>query len=981
MTSPPTAEQLFARFRETGDRAALALLYDQVAPRLFWIAVRHATHAGEAEDLVQDALLRAIRNAVRFEDGRPVMPWLCGILTNVARERARATDAHRSIDAVPQAGGDPVDRARLAELEQLVAEGAADLDDPYREVVQLHLIGGLAPAEIATTLTRHPNTVRTQLARGLRQLRARLPAGLAPLVAMYVTTRRAWPAMRRRLVQRAVGARPVATVPPSRPAVVAACIAVAVLVLSWLLVAPRLPPSADREQVDTAQGAPATMTALTGTVARRRPAGATPEGVASSHPPNRRVVQRVLVVDAQDRPVADAVLMLHAAMPNRHERDAFEQGLVRVATTDARGVATFDDVPFRQRGRLCFLPGGAGRMVDLGPDRRVTAETTLRLTGGVVDDQGMGVADARVWASALAGGNEGIPVAECDETGAFAFTLIDAARAVVWAASAGCESSPMEVVLQRTGERELSLRVRTSTRRVHGRVIGPDGRAVGGCRVEVFGEDPSGTPIAPTVTRAGEDGAFALVGVPRARLIVIARNPGLAPCHVLLSPDDVLGPIRLAMVRGATIRGRVIDAANLSRRGLVAVYPALGNRDRLYWPRLSNVALVGPRGEFELRNVSPGRVALELISVATNGLVAEAFDVADGEVRTWNPFVDRSRSIVGRVVDEAGQPRRLAVMVTDGQGMALRVLSEAAGTFSTAGLRDGTYRLAALGSPHGDSMSWAERTVRPGGPDFEWRVPTPSCGLELRVTGQPQPRVLRVWRPGSLKRSRFGIGADGAVAASGLPAGSVQAGVERADRSVQYLGQFELMEGEVLRMGEVKMLASGRWSAELLLPDGVELGDTTGEIREVHGATGSHLRMRRGRLQSRRPLAPGRYALTFRGDRIQPIRREFDVMPGVETQERIELRVGTPVRIEVEFDFTRGQMTGNYATVQVMTDRGEVVHRDSYLVRDRELVIELGLGPGRYRAVATADWGGRNEGWFAVQDHGEVPLVVPLFVR
>src|SRR5262245_9880701 len=86
-------EQLFARFRRARDLEALAEVFDRTAPELLELG-RHLTRGrGEAEDLVQAAFLAALEGADRFEPGRELVPWLVGILANLARqarERRRA---------------------------------------------------------------------------------------------------------------------------------------------------------------------------------------------------------------------------------------------------------------------------------------------------------------------------------------------------------------------------------------------------------------------------------------------------------------------------------------------------------------------------------------------------------------------------------------------------------------------------------------------------------------------------------------------------------------------------------------------------------------------------------------------------------------------------------------------------------------------------------------------------------------------------
>ena len=91
--APP--ETLFARFRATGDPAALAGVFDQLAPQLLLVAA-HLLRDGSAEDLVQATFLDAIQHAQRWDPSRKLAPWLVGMLGNhlhEARRQQRRTPA------------------------------------------------------------------------------------------------------------------------------------------------------------------------------------------------------------------------------------------------------------------------------------------------------------------------------------------------------------------------------------------------------------------------------------------------------------------------------------------------------------------------------------------------------------------------------------------------------------------------------------------------------------------------------------------------------------------------------------------------------------------------------------------------------------------------------------------------------------------------------------------------------------------------
>lgn len=178
-------EAAFRSFRDHGDADAFAEVWDQSADRLHQIARRIAPDPGDAEEAIQRTFLAALEGAQSFQDGRALMPWLLAILrrqlAQVARER------HRALRRVARDGRVPLDPSELAakrEFDQELTRAIERLPEHLRPVLRLRLWHGLAPRAIAETLERSPSTVRTQLARGLAQLRALLPKCLAA-VALF----------------------------------------------------------------------------------------------------------------------------------------------------------------------------------------------------------------------------------------------------------------------------------------------------------------------------------------------------------------------------------------------------------------------------------------------------------------------------------------------------------------------------------------------------------------------------------------------------------------------------------------------------------------------------------------------------------------------------------------------------------------------------------------------------------------------------
>ena len=144
----------------------------------------------DAEDLVQDTLLRAYRAIDRF-DGRYPRAWLLTILrnTHINRNRKRRPELLRDPDTqLERAARTPEsdaasrpDRFIDLGLDAALEDALATLSPPFAEVVELVDVDGLSYAETAEALGVPIGTVMSRLHRARRKLRDQLRAtGVAP---------------------------------------------------------------------------------------------------------------------------------------------------------------------------------------------------------------------------------------------------------------------------------------------------------------------------------------------------------------------------------------------------------------------------------------------------------------------------------------------------------------------------------------------------------------------------------------------------------------------------------------------------------------------------------------------------------------------------------------------------------------------------------------------------------------------------------
>ncbi len=201
--SDPT--RAFEDFRDRGDPAALASVFDGVAPRLLLLGLHLTRNRADAEDLVQETFLTALRDAEGFDGRTGVERWLSGILAHRAqdllRRRARSPDPRRLASAVVL---NPADAAIDADALEQVDRALERMPDAYRQVLVLRLHHGLTGKAIARALGRSVDTVHTQIRRGLEALRGQLPVGLAVALARLDDVGRGLGAVRDEVLRRAV---------------------------------------------------------------------------------------------------------------------------------------------------------------------------------------------------------------------------------------------------------------------------------------------------------------------------------------------------------------------------------------------------------------------------------------------------------------------------------------------------------------------------------------------------------------------------------------------------------------------------------------------------------------------------------------------------------------------------------------------------------------------------------------------------------
>lgn len=161
---------LVDRFLASRDEQIFREIYRQHGSALYGFARNLVQRDGVAEDIVQEAWLRAVRRLSSFDGRSSLRTWLIGFVVHCCHEAWRDERRH-GVGSRDSDGGDTAVPA-TGHAEKLDLERAlARLAPGYRSVLLLHDLYGMTHDEIATLLDIAPGTSKSQLARARQALR------------------------------------------------------------------------------------------------------------------------------------------------------------------------------------------------------------------------------------------------------------------------------------------------------------------------------------------------------------------------------------------------------------------------------------------------------------------------------------------------------------------------------------------------------------------------------------------------------------------------------------------------------------------------------------------------------------------------------------------------------------------------------------------------------------------------------------------
>jgi RNA polymerase sigma factor (sigma-70 family) len=186
-TQPASADTQLVEQARQGDAGAFGLLVQRYQTVAFRVAYLIAGDAHEAEDIAQEAFIKAYAALARFHRDAPFRPWLLQIVANEARNRRRAAGRRAQLavraterERIAGSGGaasSPETAALAHERQQGLLAALDTLRDDDRRAIAYRYFLDLSEAEMASALGCARGTVKSRLSRALARLREQLVHG------------------------------------------------------------------------------------------------------------------------------------------------------------------------------------------------------------------------------------------------------------------------------------------------------------------------------------------------------------------------------------------------------------------------------------------------------------------------------------------------------------------------------------------------------------------------------------------------------------------------------------------------------------------------------------------------------------------------------------------------------------------------------------------------------------------------------------
>lgn len=164
-----------------GKPQAYDWLIDTYGHRLYAYFARRSRNAADAEDLLQELMMKVVANIANYNHTGRFDAWLFTLAANLVRDRGRRQNRHpqplnlcENTTYAPAPTPDPLAHAQNHELGDRLQNALDTLPELDRDVILLRYYGGLSFKELAERFQMPLGTALAKVHRGLKTLRKKL---------------------------------------------------------------------------------------------------------------------------------------------------------------------------------------------------------------------------------------------------------------------------------------------------------------------------------------------------------------------------------------------------------------------------------------------------------------------------------------------------------------------------------------------------------------------------------------------------------------------------------------------------------------------------------------------------------------------------------------------------------------------------------------------------------------------------------------
>jgi RNA polymerase sigma-70 factor (ECF subfamily) len=153
--------------------------------QLIWMALRMTNNLEDAEEIVQEAFLRAFKTLAKFRGDSKMGTWLCVIVQNIGRERLRkqkgivclplerasSDEQNQLVYDLPDPGRTPEQLCASRELESILLSEIDGMKSVCKRTIEMCAFEELSHVEVANALGINAFTVKSRLLNGRRMLK------------------------------------------------------------------------------------------------------------------------------------------------------------------------------------------------------------------------------------------------------------------------------------------------------------------------------------------------------------------------------------------------------------------------------------------------------------------------------------------------------------------------------------------------------------------------------------------------------------------------------------------------------------------------------------------------------------------------------------------------------------------------------------------------------------------------------------------